>query len=460
MEHTWHDDHQPKLEIANLEGGDVAVCGSFAGGRPILPEFDEKRVGFVAPLASRSDLEWMLRGLCLHPNIRHLVICGEDRNATGESLLALWQHGLDAGGLLPGARGSLSAELDTAAVNALRSDVQIWDWRTRPLSEVAGNILDLPSLTPEREPKTLPNPEIPGRKVYHSRRTTFPIFSSDVGDSWLQLLNLVLKIGTDKRTAEGERISEALNAVVTIDTPELEDGEKPNMEDVFPTFFDFNREDFDRIHEVQDRFAWSGSDQLEAVCDRLKKSSDTRSGTLVFLEASQLANSETSSGLLSATFNIVDEKLFGSFVLRSADLYTDWPIEALALVRLQCQTAKRLGFAMGSATFMIHSAHLYERDWNRSLRVLKEHFKRPLPLHVDPSGIFLFGNDGGKATAMLLAHDASQIFWEEGFSDPEDLSWFIVDTMPWLLPQHIRYVGQECAALMKAMKDGECYLQG
>jgi hypothetical protein len=61
---------------------------------------------------------------------------------------------------------------------------------------------------------------------------------------------------------------------------------------------------------------------------------------------------------------------------------------------------------------------------------------------------------------MLLDHDASTIFWEGAFSDPEDLSWYIVDTMPWLHPQHIRYVGQECAALMRSIKEGEDYLQG
>jgi hypothetical protein len=147
-------------------------------------------------------------------------------------------------------------------------------------------------------------------------------------------------------------------------------------------------------------------------------------------------------------------------VLRSEDLYTDWPLEATTLIRLQREVAKRTGLEAGAATFIIHSAHLYDRDWDRAERILKESFKRPLPLQVDPSGIFLFGNSGGKATAMLLDHSASTIFWEEGFSDPEDLSWYIIDTMPWLLPQHMRYVGQECASLMRAIREGECYEQG
>jgi thymidylate synthase len=462
MEHTWQSEHLPKLEVSNLEAGDVAVCGAFAKPASILHDLDESRVGFVTPLASRSDLEWLLRGLHLHPNIRHLVVCGEDQRLTGEALLALWQDGLDENGRLPGNRGSLSPELDTAAVDALRNNVQVHDWRGRPVADVAGAILELPALSRERQPQALPDPKLPERKLFHSRRSTFPIFSSGVGDAWLQLLNLALRIGEEKRTTRGERMAEALNAVVTIESPLLEDGGKQLAEE-FPDFLDFHQDDYDRLYfpHYDERLRdWHGIDQLEAVCDRLKKSLDTRSGTVVLLEPGDMLESRVGSGVISATFNAVDQQLCASFVLRSEDLYTDWPLEATALVRLQRQVAERLGLEVGAATFVIHSAHLYARDWDRAERVLKESFKRPLPLHVDPSGIFLFGNDGGKATAMLLDHSASTIFWEEGFKDPEDLSWYIVDTMPWLLPQHIRYVGQECASLMRAMRECECYEQG
>ncbi|MBW2391031.1 MAG: hypothetical protein JRG89_21720, partial [Deltaproteobacteria bacterium] len=306
-------------------------------------------------------------------------------------------------------------------------------------------------------------PTIPERKVFLSRKTTFPIFSSDVGDSWLQLLNLALKIGTQKQTSNGERMAEALNAVVTIESPVLEDGEEQKQHEEFPDYFDFNRDDFDRFYRPRyaDRIdASAETDQLEVVCEHLTTSLDTHSGTMVILTPNDMVNPETAPDLISATFNTIDQKLFGSFVLRSADVYTDWPYEATALVRLQRDVANRLGLEVGSATFVIHSAHLYERDWARSAQVLKESFKRPLPLHVDPSGVFLFGNDGGKARAMLLNHDASAIQWEDAFADPEDLSWYIVDVMPWLLPQHIRYVGQECASLMRAMRESECYEQG
>jgi len=480
MVHTWQSDHRKKLEIANLEGGDVVVCGAFAAQAEILPELDEGRVCFVAPLGSRSDLEWLLRGLHLHPGVRHLVVCGDDLSVTAEALLALWQDGLDPDGEISGSRGRLGEGIDAAAVDALRKDVVIRDWRGRSASVLAEGVRELPVLPREREPHPLPDPGIPRRKVFLSRKTSFPIFSSDAGDSWLQLLNLTLRIGTEKLSRAGERVAEALNAVVTIGLPvvaeDLEAEEIPEIE-VFPSILDFNSDDFERYYrrfeapasqgdasehrDYGERLrAWGEIDQLEAACERLSGSADTPDATMVVLQPEDLHTPALAPNLISATFNVVEETLYGSFVLRSADVYTDWPLEALALIRLQQGVAERIGLPAGAATFIIHSVRLHERDWARAEERLKDAFKRPLPLQVDHSGVFLFGNDGGQARAMLLDHDAGTIFWEQAFSDAQELSWYIVDAMPWLLPQHFRYVGQECATLMRAMQESECYLQG
>lgn len=461
MEHTWQSNHLPRLELFDIDAGDVAVCGPASADSALLPQLDEDRVAFVAPLGSRADLEWLLRGLHLHPNVRHLVLCGEDRKAAGQALLELWKEGLDERGRIPGARGLLSEELDAASIDVLRKDVQVLDLRGESPSGLAGAIGELPRLSATREPRALANPAIPERRVFLSRKTTFPIFSSSVGDSWLQLLNLALRIGSEKPSRNGERRAEALNAIVTIETPVLEDGQEETRED-FPDFLDFSRDDFERFYSPRygARFRdFQGVNQLEAVRARLGDSRDTHAGAMILLEADEIA-SDAAPDLMSATFNVIDGRLFASFVLRSSDIYTDWPLEAIALVRLQRDTAEHLGLGVGTATFIVHVAHLEERDFDRAHRVLEESFRRPLPLHVDPSGVFLFGNDGGKARAMLLNHDASEILWEDAFADPEDLSWYIVDVMPWLLPQHIRYVGQECASLMRCMREGECYLQG
>lgn len=293
------------------------------------------------------------------------------------------------------------------------------------------------------------NPEIPARKVFLSRKTSFPIFSRDVGDSWLQLLNLALRIGSDKQTDAGPA-AEALNAMVTIGLPVVaEDLEvEVTLPEDFPAYLAFDRDDFERHYE-----------RMQAPSfDRLRKAVDA-SGRAV-LDPDELRKLDVAPSLVSAIFDVVEGKLYGSFVLGCVELFRDWPIEASSLVRVQRELAAELGIEADAATFVIHSAQLLASDWERAQQVLDESFKRPLPLQVDHSGVFLFGSDNGRARGMLLDHDAASIFWEDAFDDAQKLSWYIVDAMPWLLPQHIRYVGQECATLMRAMQEKECYLQG
>jgi len=293
------------------------------------------------------------------------------------------------------------------------------------------------------------HPEIPERKVFPSRRTSFPIFSRDVGDSWLQLLNLALSIGSARPTDAG-LAAEALNAMVTIGLPVIAEDlevEVTPPED-FPAYLALERDAFER-HYAQ---------LTLPSLDRLGKAIAATGMTSV--PADELRKLDLASDLVSATFNVVEGRLYGSFVLGCVELFRNWPLDASTLVRLQRELAAEMGIEADASTFVIHSARLLASDWERTKHALSESFKRPLPLQVDHSGVFLFGSDNGRARGMLLDHQAANIFWEDAFDDAQALSWYIVDAMPWLLPQHIRYVGQECATLMRAMREKECYLQG
>ncbi len=286
------------------------------------------------------------------------------------------------------------------------------------------------------------------RKTYQSRKTSFPLFSQDVGDGWLQLLNLVHRIGAEKVGGDGARVAEALNAMMTVGLPVIaEDLEvEPSSAEAFPPFLGIEEADFERHYET-----WGGASRIEEICDALRGDLAVPAEPVVHL----------SPKTLSATFDVADgTTLFGSFVIRALAVFNEWPLEAMALRRLCGEIAGGLGLEVGAATFVVHSARLHENDWERAAKLLAEHFRRPLPLQVDHSGVFLFGNDGGRARGMLLDHDAGTIYWEDAFDNPDQLSWYIIDTMPWLLPQHIRYVGQECSTLKRAMEEGACYLQG
>jgi thymidylate synthase len=415
--------------------------------------------------------------LYLHPAIRNLVLCGEDLSTTGDALLAVWQEGLADDATLPRSRTKLYPEMDGQAVDRIREYVRLWDWRAKNPEQVGRDVVEIPSLAAEMEPRSFPPVVIPKRATCPSRKTTFPMFAQNLGDGWLQLLNLTMRCGTLKGTREGDRLAEVLNAVLTV--------ELPDEEEALPPFFDLDDDEFEMYYRHSmsasrsehanysygERLKrWPCSDgtaagseptnQLERTIDRLKRSHDTRSGTTVLLEPTDIDTLDDAPGVVSATFNIVDERLYGTYVLRCEDIHGAWPFDALFLVRLQREVAERIGTTVDSATFIVHSAHVYERDWDRAQKTLDAWFKRPLPLQTDPAGLFLFGLDDGRARAMLIDHEADTVLWEGEFDDPEELSWYIVDVMPWLSPQHIRYVGQECASLMRALRQAEDYEQG
>lgn len=480
MVHTWESQCLPKLDVRNSATGDVGVCTLWTLPHRLDPHLNLPRINIVGPLHTRMGLGWLLRGLYLHPTIRNLVLCGEDLSLSGDALLALWEEGVGDDETLSGSGGKLYPAMDREAVDLIRRYVKLWDWRGKSLEEVGRSIGDIPSLSQEMEPRSFAPVDIPERIAFPSRKTTFPVFAKELGDAWLQLLNLTLRCGTVKRTSEGDRLAEVLNAVVAVELDARE-----NKEEALPPFFDFTTDEFEACHrrftshsaseDVDYTYAerlksWTcfeqeadgleSTNQLERTIERLKRSHDTRSGTLLLLGPTDLDRLQDAPSIVSATFNIVDERLYGTYVLRSEDVHNAWPLDALSLARLQREVAERIGLPVASATFIVHSAHIYERDWDRAWKTLDRCFERPLPLQTDPSGLFLFGLDEGRARAMLITHEADAVLWEGEFDSPEELSWYIVDVMPWLSAQHVRYIGQECAGMTRALQEGEEYVQG
>ena len=200
--------------------------------------------------------------------------------------------------------------------------------------------------------------------------------------------------------------------------------------------------------------------QLERTIERLRRSHDTKRGTIVLLGSTDLDRLDDAPCVVSIAFNIVDERLYGTYVIRSDDIYNAWPFNVLSLSRLQREVSKRIGIPVDSATFIAHSAHIYERDWDKTWAKLDKWFKRPLPMQADPSGLFFFGAEAGRVKALFVNHEVDMVLWEEESHDPEDLIRYIVDTMPWLTAQHVRYLGEEAARLTRALSEGVPYEQG
>lgn len=473
---TWESECLPKIEVRNPSAGDIAICTLWTPVNQISPLLNLPRISVIGPLRTKAGLGWLLRGLYLHPAIRNLVIYGDDLLKAGDALVRLWENGLTGDGTLPLSGCKVYPEMSREAVDFLRRYVTVWDWRGKTVEEVQRSLPDLPYLPPEMEPRSFPPVVIPEQITFPSRKTTFSLFADTIGDAWLQLLNLVMRCGTVKKTRRGERLTEVLNAIVTV---KLGHGDE-----MIPPWFDFEADEFQMYYECffcpcPPEYAyysygerlqkWLGRnrtngkeavDQLKKTIDRLQKYPDTKRATMVLLDPSDLERLDDAPCIISVTFNIVDKHLYGTYVIRSDDVYNGWPLTALSLVRLQREVSQALSIPVDSATFISHSAHIYERDWPKAWSKLDRWFKRPLPFQPDCSGLFFFSVEGSEVRALLVTPEVDQVLWEKKSSDPGELIRYIIDTMPWLTPQHIRYLGEEAAKLNYALQTGAPYEQG
>lgn len=477
MTHTWESECLPKLEVRNAATGDIGVCTLWTLLDRISPYLNLPRINIIGPLRTKMGLGWLLRGLYLYPAIRNLVICGQDLSMAGDALLTLWEEGLTEDNTLPRSGRKLYPEMDREAVDLLRKYVKVWDWRAKSLEEVGRDISKIPYLTREMEPRSFPPVVIPEQTTFPSRKTSFTLFAEEVGDAWLQLVNLVMHCGTVKGTRRGDRLIEILNAVVTI--------KLASEEGTPPPCFDFDADEFEAYYghfialsppkdvdyaygERLQSWSWFNQEtnrmeqvnQLERTIDRLQRSHDTKRGTMVLLGLTDLDRLDDAPCVVLVTFNIVDERLYGTYILRSDDVYNGWPFSALSLTRLQREVSERIGIPVDSATFISHSAHIYERHWDKAWAKLDKWFKRPSPFQDDCSGLFFFSMDNGLAKALFVNPEVDRVLWEGESPNPQDLIRYIVDSMPWLTAQHIRYLGEEGAKLTRSLEEGVPYEQG
>lgn len=500
---TWESEAQPTLAVNNASG-DVGFCGLWTLVGQAQRFVTTPRVSLIGPLRTRMGIGWLLRGLWLHPQIRHLVVWGQDLSSTGEALLKLWRAGLGLDGTIPGFGWSIYPEIERAAVDALRADVSILDWRGVARSDIDRMIENtIEYHPPTRSVRTFPAIAVPDQQTLPSRGTAFPIYVDDVGEGWIQLLNAVMSCGTVKGTRKEDRLAEILNAVVVIDgraasdpMPECFDFDLPYFESQYHEFISPNKPegvDYSYGERLQN-WLWlrqatgtttqvrpgssSGVDpraqadgtemraiaasvnQLAQVKRRLSASRDTKRASAVLLGPTDMDELDDAPCLSMLTFNVVGDRLFGSYVIRSNDIYAAWPFNALSLVRLQREIAEEIGLTPGPSTVISHSAHIYQRHWNAALDKCAQWLRRPLSFTPDPAGDFAFTIDDGVVRAQLMSPDGAQILWEREAKNPQLLMRDIVYAMPWLNRDHILYLGQEAQKLSDALRHGAPYAQG
>jgi len=142
----------------------VAVCTLHSKG--LVDEVEriaDEGLSIVGSLQTENlGIERLIENVVSNPNLRFLVLCGEDPSGTvghfpGQSLLALATDGLDERGRIRGARGKrpVIENLDRAAVSHFRESVEVIDAiGVSDVSRIAGHVKDCAARDPGPVPST------------------------------------------------------------------------------------------------------------------------------------------------------------------------------------------------------------------------------------------------------------------------------------------------------------------
>ena len=493
-EMTWHDPEIQNSLVFGERKNPVALCvlwNKIEENIPLLAELGHNPFGIISNMRTLNGIGWVLRGLWQLNYINKVVVWGEDNLLTGEMFIRIMRDGVRDDFSVKELGKSLNPEfIDLESLNILRRLVKIDDRRGCNLNKVASSYHLRPKLeAPNREVRDFPPMVVPDTVILPSRGLSFYRHTDDIFSAWLTVVNFVTWCGTIRRTRKKEDITHLFNAAVTFPVPEKE---------IIHPGFGLSREDIDRYYRLNfqrvgdqshlesndylysDRIFrfdgnreklkdinWEGYNQLGRCVERLRKSEETKRASVVLLGPTDLEELEDAPCFMEFTLAIQGQKLVGSYVFRSHDIFRGWPSNLLAISRMHRETASSLKVGPGFISVCSHNAQIYSRDLAEAMEVLDkynyslERRREFMRFKPDPAGNFVFtlSEDRKDIVARLVGEEGPLL--ELSHRDSVVLINYIAVAFPWLEPQHFIYLGKEMEKLSRAMAEPDYqYVQG
>jgi len=463
-----------RLELGNPSSC-VAVCTLWTETGKV--EVPREHFAVKGNLYSPRGINYMIRNLLASPGIRYLILCGDDRTGSGGDLAALFREGIDGANRIAGTSTALDSDITRDMIGTIRKDVELIDMRGRE-AEVGRAAAGLAMRGPSREPVILEPPGGSAEDFAGPGVSGLRFEGSGVPDTWLKLLDSILKFGELKKSEHGMMQKELLNAVAVIDGTEegipswMPFGSK-ELQNYMKTFFGpaqgtglsytYGMRLFSYIEPCsggrRPEDARKALDQIANSIKRLKEAPHTRRAVAFTWYVAEDSGSENPPCLTQITWSIRRGQLCQTAVFRSHDIFGGWPLNAYALRELQKRMASELSAGTGPLTIISNSAHVYENDFSQAGDMVRRmHSGKSLPFGEDRLGYFLISVEGGRITARHFLPDGKPGISFDG-GDAEDLCKRILNEGLVSRMDHAAYLGRELERAEQALRSGGSYVQ-
>lgn len=348
----------------------------------------------IGNLYSSAGISAMIRNIYANPVLRKIVLWGADLSRSGTALMALMQNGVDENNFIIGDEkgGQIEKEISRDAIDKFRESVEVVNLRGKPVSDLVNtvNTLSHSTIQPFSHPQVFPTSR-PKPFTYPSEQIGFRIAGETVAQTWLNILQNILRYGRNKATryTQENELKELLNVMAVVYN---EDPEKPYL----PHFFPFTEKDllqyYPQVLTAKDipGIAYTygqrlrnhdGVDQIANIINLIKTRPFSKKMLAVTAKVKEdwtEVNKGDTPCLTQLLFSIQDNKLFLTTHFRSQDMVHGWPRNVFSLRKLQKYVSDESGVSLGAFVMITHSAHIYSDDYALVEKIISENYEKEI----------------------------------------------------------------------------------
>lgn len=339
----------------------------------------------MGQLYSNDGINPILRNVLARPQIKTIVLCGQDKIGSADALAKLVENGIDENHRVIGKQEArVEKEIPSEAVDRFRANVNIVDIRGEFHPDKVQDVVRQHQAPNEAwaKPETFPEAEFSASE-YPIDPHGFKVREKTVAHAWLRILNAVLRFGNEKETHHGTKQKELLNfmTVVTEEDPE-------NIH--WAEWFNFTKEHFEGykpqvmssepIESLEYTYGsrlrdHDGVDQITTIIQKIKDDYFTRRAVAVTWNVAKDNLSDHPPCLDLVQANVQRDKLHLTAFIRSNDMFRAWPENALALRTMQKEIADGVGIEMGEMC-TISQAHIYEESYVEAQEIIDTYYEQ------------------------------------------------------------------------------------
>jgi thymidylate synthase len=203
--------------------------------------------------------------------------------------------------------------------------------------------------------------------------------ANTITDAWYRGLNIIWnhgKVITDER---GSRIKEHMNLLITIKDPYTDEipadisWNKERLDEYSKQLVTGdNSQDFEYTYGQRLRNWDNKVDQIEYVIKKLKSNESTRRATAVTWIPYIDTKVDEVPCMIVDDFKVRNGKVHLTTLFRSHDFAGAYPANLYGISRLLEYVARKSGFQPGTISTISVSAHIYEHDWDKIEKIVKE----------------------------------------------------------------------------------------